>query len=144
MNSPNSPLEKGATAVKTPEPEELLRRFGARAALAREGVCTLFDALGSDGRTAFSRWKILFCRWAGRAADEPPRRLDRLAAQYGVSAGSGDPTALLFALQTYYALLVEGVAERFAPGADAELLPDNPFSWCATARGRSVGQLIER
>lgn len=74
MNSPKA--RSIATAVKTPTPEELLRRFGARAALAREGVCTLFDALGSDGRTAFSRWKILFCRWAGRAA------------QYGVSVTS--------------------------------------------------------
>ena len=142
MNSPKA--RSIATAVKTPTPEELLRRFGGRAALAREGVCTLFDALGSDGRSAFSRWKILFGRWAGRAADKPPRHLDRLAARYGVSAGSGDPAALLFALQTYYALLVEGVAERFAPGADAELLPDNPFSWCAAVRSRSVGRWIGR
>ncbi|MBU4271935.1 MAG: SAM-dependent methyltransferase [Planctomycetes bacterium] len=142
MNSPKA--RSIATADKTPTPEELLRRFGARAALAREGVCTLFDALGSDGRSAFSRWKILFGRWAGRAAEKPPRRLDRLAARYGVSAGSGDPAALLFALQTYYALLVEGVAERFAPGADAELLPDNPFSWCAAVRSRSVGRWIGR
>ncbi len=142
MNSPKA--RSIATAVKTPTPEELLRRFGARTALAREGVCTLFDALGSDDRSAFYRWKILFGRWAGRAAEKLSRRLDRLAAQYGVSAGSGDPAALLFALQTYYALLVEGVAERFAPGADAELLPDNPFSWCAAARSRSVGRLIGR
>ena len=142
MNSPKA--RSIATAVKPPTPEELLRRFGARAAFAREGVCTLFDALGSDGRTAFSRWKVLFGRWAGRAAEKLPRRLDRLAARYGVSVGSGDPAALLFALQTYYALLVEGVAKRFAPGADAELLPDNPFSWCAAVRSRSVGRWIGR
>ena len=86
----------------------------------------------------------MFGRWAGRAIDKLPQHLARLAKRYGVAADAGDATRLLFALQTYYAVLVNSLAERFAHGRVDGSLPGNPFSWPDRVRSKSVGRLIER
>ena len=125
-------------------PENLLRDFGGRAAVSRQAVRTLFDALGNDDSPAIARWMPFFGRWAGRAIDKLPQHLARLAARYGVAADAGNSARLLFALQTYYALLVKLLARQFGHGAIDDSLPGNPFSWCDSAGSPAVGQLVER
>ena len=141
--------------------ENLLHDFGGRAAVTREGVRTLFDALDADQSGALARWTAMFGRWAGRAIEKLPQHLARLAAHYDVAADGDCPdfrasengtvpfaasnaARLLFAMQTYYALLVNRLAERFGRGRVDGSLPGNPFSWCDAARSPSVESFRER
>ena len=162
-------------------PAALLRDFGARASVTRDGVRTLHDALLVAPPEALAHWRILFGKWAGRAADRVPRQLAKLASRYGIStnrhserseesswphinpstpprsfaalrmtappshktlqfACDGSDT-LLFALQTYYALVVNLVANRVVGGHGNDLLPDSPFAWHHTAATDAVGRL---
>jgi hypothetical protein len=114
-------------------PQNLLADFGARAAVTREGVRTLFEAIPADGHAAWERWQSQSAHWAGRHASGPAGPLARLVARYGIRADAGDGTAVLFALQSYYALLVRLVAERFGQGRLDAGLPNCPFAWCDSA-----------
>jgi hypothetical protein len=149
------PVDRPLTA------ENLLRDFGDKAAVTRDGVRTLFDALDADQTGAIAQWMAMFGRWAGRAIDKLPQHLARLAARYGIAADGDCPNfcasengtvpfevanaaRLLFAVQTYYALLVNHLAERFGHGRVDGSLPGNPFSWCDAVRSQSVDRLMER
>jgi hypothetical protein len=125
-------------------PQNLLQDFGAPAAVTRQGVRILHEALGVEGREAMERWMGYFGKWAGRALDKLPKHLARLAVRYGVSNSSEDASQLLFAMQTYYALLVKLLAERFGPGGVVDAIPDCPFSWCGSARSEAVSDLMGR
>ena len=86
----------------------------------------------------------MFGRWAGRAIDKLPQHLARLAGRYGIAADAANAARLLFAMQTYYALLVNQLAERFGHGRVDGSLPGNPFSWCDSAQSKPVERLVER
>jgi hypothetical protein len=131
-------------AAKPLTPQNLLNDFGARAVITRDGVQTLLDALDVDDGSSLERWKLCFGRWAGQALAKLPRHLARLATRYGVSNDVGHATALLLALQTYYALVVKLLAERFRPGGIDDGLPDNPFAWCESSSSMAVGRLVEQ
>jgi len=131
------------TEAAPPTPGGLLRDFGVKTALAREGVRALSQALDSDGRSAMDDWRAYFGRWAGRALDKRPQHLARLAGRYGLSTDV-DATMLLFALQTYYVLVVKFVAGRFGHGDLVDALPNNPFSWYASAQAKGVERLLDR
>ena len=130
-------------ADKPLTPQNLLDDFGAgRRSHARAlrrcwTPCTPTAARpGNDGR------RVL----AGGPDGSPPSRLGIL---HGWPAGmafqtAGDDAALLFALQTYYAMLVKLLAERFGLGRLDEGLPNNPFSWCDSARSKAVDRLADR
>ena len=138
-------------------PQNLLLDFGGKAAVTRDGVRTLFDALDADQSAAWVRWMTLFGRWAGRAIDKLPQQLARLANRYGIAADGDCPdfrlsengtvpfaARLLFAVQTYYALLVNQLAERFGHGRVDGSLPGNPFCWCDSAQSTPVERLVEQ
>jgi len=125
-------------------PQNLLLDFGGKAAVTRDGVRTLFDDLDADGSAALTRWTAMFGRWAGRAIDKLPQPLARLAGRYGIATDAANAARLLFAMQTYYALLVNVLAERFGHGRVDGSLPGNPFSWCDSERSKPVGRLVER
>jgi len=125
-------------------PQNLLLDFGGKAAVTRDGVRTLFDALEADQSAALTRWTAMFGRWAGRAIDKLPQPLARLAGRYGIATDAANAARLLFAMQTYYALLVNVLAERFGHGRVDGSLPGNPFSWCDSERSKPVGRLVER
>ena len=147
----NPPADRPLTS------QNLLLDFGGKAAVTREGVRTLFDALDADQCAALTRWMAMFGRWAGRAIEKLPQHLARLAARYGIarrglsqfsSQRKWDcPLAarLLFAMQTYYALLVNQLAERFGHGRVDGSLPGNPFAWCDSAAIEArPSRLVER
>jgi hypothetical protein len=115
-------------------PQRLLHDFGGRSAHSRQAVRAMFDALGDADRPAVERWMPHFGRWAGRAIDRLPRHLARLAGRYRIAADADNSVRLLFALQTYYALLVRRLAERFGHQSVDASLPGNPFCWCDSAR----------
>lgn len=125
-------------------PSRLVHDFGARAAVTREGVCVLHEALRSAPPAALAGWRSVLGKWAGRALERVPRHLAQLARRYGISTTLAGPDALLLVLQTYYALLVNLVSRQATGGRSGELLPDNPFSWYSTARLGAVDKLVAR
>ncbi len=124
-------------------PQNLLLDFGGKAAVTRGGVRTLFEASDEDP-AALTRWMTLFGRWAGRAIDKLPQHLARLAGRYDIETDAINAARLLLAMQTYYALLVNQLAERFGHGRVDGSLPGNPFSWCDSVRSKPVERLRER
>jgi hypothetical protein len=125
-------------------PQRLLHDFGSRAKLTRNAVRALFDALGDVDSPALEHWLPLFGRWAGRAVDRLPQHLTRLATRYGIAPDAGNSPRLLFALQTYYALLVRLLAQRFAGQSVDGSLPINPFRWCDSANSPAVVHTVQQ
>ena len=122
-------------------PQTLVRDFGARAAVARDAVCVLHDALKLTAPTTLARWRSHFGQWAGRALEKTPRHLARLAQRYRIAENAD---TLLFALQTYYAMLVDQVACRVLGQTGGDLLPGNPFSWYSASPSKGVQRLMDR
>ncbi len=143
-----------SSADKSLTPQNLLADFGARAAMTRQSVRTLLDALAAGDRSALQPWRRWLDRWIGQAVDKLPPCLAPMAQRYGVAAQTGESLTLLFALQTYYATLVALLAEQFGHGrTDEDMtgerridegMTDHPFSWPRSSRWKSVGRLIER
>ena len=125
-------------------PNGLRRDFGAGAAVTRDGVRALHDALESASPATFDAWRSHFGNWAGGALDRVPRHLAKLAGRYGVSTATNDSASLLLAMQTYYALLVTLVASRLLGGNRGEILPESPFTWYAGVASEAVQRLVDR
>jgi hypothetical protein len=95
------------------QPEYLHGDFGSDSTIAQEGVLTLYDEiLKTDNPKAqvfFNQWKILFGEVCGYDVENLSDKLKKLAEFYGVK-GKPHPGQLLFALHTYYALLIKLLA----------------------------------
>jgi hypothetical protein len=95
------------------QPEYLHGDFGSDSDIAKEGVLTLYDEiLKTDNPKAqvfFNQWKILFGEVCGYDVENLSDKLKKLAEFYGVK-GKPHPGQLLFALHTYYALLIKLLA----------------------------------
>lgn len=141
LTSPQKPATP--TIDRQLTPESLVRDFGARAIVTRESVRVLYDALELAGPTVLNRWRSYFGQWAGRAIEKTPQQLAKLAKRYHIVEVVEDADALLFALQTYYALVVDRVACRLSGQEDRDLLPGNPFSWYSTSSSKQVHQLLD-
>jgi len=141
MNT-NSPASR--THASPPIIEQLSGRFASSSPIAREGVNAIFESVSSDGRGAFARWSGLFTHWSGRSVDQIRQALRRPAERFGVPPRADCAAKLLFAMQSYFALLVELTAERFAAASVGELLPESPFAWCESPRGKPLGRFVER
>ncbi len=125
--TPNRNERRAAHAPKPPA------RFRRSRGGTREGVRVLHEALAGVPPTVLARWRAIFGKWAGRGAGKsaaPSGQTGRPIWHLLRRAGSD---TLLFALQTYYALLVSVVAGRLLGSNGEDLLPDNPFSWCSAA-----------
>ncbi len=95
------------TAAKALSAENLAGDFAAKAEVARHGVRALYEAVLAAEPLALGQWKTLFGRASGCDPGSPSPKIEKLAASYGIAAGGLKPDALLFALHTYYALLVK-------------------------------------
>lgn len=95
------------------QPEYLHGDFGSDSTIAQEGVRTLYDEiLNTDNPKAqvfFNQWKILFGEVCGYDVENLSDKLKKLAEFYAVK-GKPHPGQLLFALHTYYALLIKLLA----------------------------------
>ncbi len=95
------------------QPEYLHGDFGSDSLIAQEGVRTLYDEIlkteNPKAQVFFSQWKILFGEVCGYDVENLSDKLKKLAEFYGVK-GKPHPGQLLFALHTYYALLIKLLA----------------------------------
>jgi Eco57I restriction-modification methylase len=95
------------------QPEYLHGDFGSDSRIAQEGVATLYEEiLNTDNPRAqvfFSQWKILFGEVCGYDVENLTDKLKKLAEFYGVK-GRPHPAQLLFALHTYFAVLIKLLA----------------------------------
>lgn len=93
--------------------DELLRDFGPKSEITVKMVKILYDkVVASKSRKVealFNDWKRLFSQVCAYSPD----KLKGLEAEYGVS-GKVDYSALLFAVHTYYALLMKLLAAEVA------------------------------
>src|SRR5713226_2892455 len=95
------------------QPEYLHGDFGSDSLIAQEGVRTLYDEIlkteNPKAQVFFSQWKILFGEVCGYDVENLSEKLKKLAEFYGVK-GKPHPAQLLFALHTYYAVLIKLLA----------------------------------
>jgi hypothetical protein len=95
------------------QPEYLHGDFGSDSRIAQESVGTLYDEiLKTDNPRAqvfFNQWKILFGEVCGYDVENLTEKLKKLADFYGVK-GRPHPAQLLFALHTYFAVLIKLLA----------------------------------
>lgn len=105
MDGPQSRPRRNTAKVLSAE--NLVRDFAARAEVARLGVRTLYEAVLAAEPPALQQWKALFSNASGYDPLAASAKIEKLAASYGTTAGGLRPHAMLFALHTYYALLVK-------------------------------------
>lgn len=95
------------------QPEYLHGDFGSDSRIAQEAVGALYnEILTTDNPRAqvfFNQWKILFGEVCGYDVENLTDKLKKLAEFYGVK-GKPHPAQLLFALHTYYAVLIKLLA----------------------------------
>jgi SAM-dependent methyltransferase len=95
------------------QPEYLHGDFGSDSVIAQEGVRTLYEEIcktdNPKAQVFFNQWKILFGEVCGYDVENLSDKLKKLAVFYGVT-GSPEPAPLLFAVHTYYAVLIKLLA----------------------------------
>jgi hypothetical protein len=95
------------------QPEYLNGDFGSDSPVAREGVRTLYrEILATENPKAqvfFNQWKILFGEVCGYDVENLSDKLKKLAEFY-IEDRKPQPAPLLFAVHTYYAILIKLVA----------------------------------
>ena len=95
------------------QPEYLHGDFGSESAVAQEGVRALYEEIlttkNPKADVFFSQWKILFGEVCGYDVESPSEKLHKLAGFYGIK-GDPQPAQLLFAVHSYYAILIKLLA----------------------------------
>lgn len=126
-------------------PEGLPSAFGRRGTETRSSVATLLATLARSpqARAALERWKMLVDRACGRDVSQRSPALVRLAEEYGLASSEVRPEELLFAVQSYYALLVRLVVRQILPTAAQESLgADDPLAWPFQAQEPAIADLV--
>jgi hypothetical protein len=98
---------------KALSPEELLKDFGPDSVTAREAVKIFYSKL----MRASPKTKVLFDDWRrvfSQVCAYSPDKIKGLGDFYGFGKNRLDPEKLLFALQTYYALIMKLLAAEVA------------------------------
>jgi len=93
--------------------EELLKDFGPESSVANESIKILYGKmLGTSPRTQmlFEDWRRVFSQVCAYS----PEKIKGLEEVYGFGKGKADPEKLLFALHTYYALIMKLLAAEVA------------------------------
>jgi hypothetical protein len=92
------------------QPEYLHGDFGSESEVARTGVLALYEEIVSTkdpkAQVFFNQWKILFGEVCGYDVENTSEKLSALAEAYVVK-GRPQGAQLLFAVHTYYALLLK-------------------------------------
>jgi hypothetical protein len=97
------------------QPEYLYGDFGSEgeSGIAKLGVQTLYDEIrkteNPKAEVFFNQWKILFGEVCGYDVENLSDKLKKLAEFYGVH-GKPEPAPLLFAVHSYYAILIKLLA----------------------------------
>jgi hypothetical protein len=95
------------------QPEYLHGDFGSESTVAQEGVRALYEQIlatqNPKAQVFFNQWKILFGEVCGYDVENLSDKLKKLAEFYVVK-GKPQPAPLLFAVHTYYAILIKLLA----------------------------------
>lgn len=95
------------------QPEYLHGDFGSESPIAQEGVRSLYEEIlhseNPKAQVFFNQWKILFGEVCGYDVENLSDKLKKLAEFYVVK-GKPQPAPLLFAVHTYYAILIKLLA----------------------------------
>ena len=124
--------------------ERLEAWFGARSAFAGESLLALCAALTRREPSQFDAWRDVAGRLYGCALDTLPARLKGPLKQARVGENAVPPDRVLFALQSYYALVVRRVAVELGGEVAAGTLDDSVFSWMHADASPEVVALIEQ
>jgi hypothetical protein len=104
--------------VREVSPQQIVSDFGGKGEFARRGVQSLVAAMVSDAaKESLAQWTALFRKTCGQDWPRPMARLDRLARHYGVAHDDARPALVLFALQTWYVLLLKLLASHVLAAA---------------------------
>jgi SAM-dependent methyltransferase len=97
------------------QPEYLHGDFGSESQTAQEGVRALYEEIltttNPKAQVFFNQWKILFGEVCGYDVENLSDKLNKLAEFYLVK-GKTQPAQLLFAVHTYYAILIKLLASE--------------------------------
>jgi len=97
------------------QPEYLHADFGSESPVAQEGVRALYEDIlataNPKAQVLFAQWKILFGEVCGYDVENLSDKLKKLAEFYVVKA-KPQPAQLLFAVHTYYAILIKLLASE--------------------------------
>jgi type I restriction-modification system DNA methylase subunit len=97
------------------QPEYLHGDFGSDSQTAQEGVRALYEEIlnttNPKAQVFFNQWKILFGEVCGYDVENLSDKLHKLAEFYHVK-GKTQPAQLLFAVHTYYAILIKLLASE--------------------------------
>lgn len=95
------------------QPEYLHGDFGSDSRLAQEGIGILYEEIlrtdNPRSQVFFNQWKILFGEVCGYDVDNLSDKLKKLAEFYRIE-GKPQPAQLLFAVHTYFAVLIKLLA----------------------------------
>ncbi len=124
--------------------ERLEACFGARGPLALESLRVLGAVIAREEPPPFPSWRCVAASLYGNAVDAPYPHLERLLGRPGAGRCPLPPDRALFALQTYYAIVVRRVAAELCGEAAAGVLDDPMFSWLAGGASREGATVVRR
>ncbi|MGA2798478.1 MAG: N-6 DNA methylase [Thermoguttaceae bacterium] len=107
-------------------PDNLARDFGPRSAISKRCVAKLWNILRA-GHPALAGWKLRFGRILGTDWQRSEKALHACARKLGIKCDDFQPDVFLFALQAYYALLLQLLVRRF-PRLERIDFSEEPFS----------------
>jgi Eco57I restriction-modification methylase/N-6 DNA Methylase len=120
-------LKPGKDNEKLLLPDNLARDFGPRSAISKRCIAKLFDILQS-GHPSLAIWNLRFGRIFGSDWQRSEKALNVYARKLGIEYDRSKPDVFIFALQTYYALLLQLLLRRF-PALERIDISEEPFSW---------------
>ncbi|HEY2032756.1 MAG TPA: N-6 DNA methylase [Rhizomicrobium sp.] len=125
--------------------ENLVRDFGNKSLKAQHGVSVLYNTLlktaSPKAKVFFHQWTVLFGEVCGYDVTSENEKIAKLAESYGIK----NPKAaqLLFALQTYYAIVMKFLAAEIA--ATFTPLGTSIVRQCAASSSSSkLSSLVQR
>ncbi len=139
----NEPSDLNTGGARSLTAVDLARDFGPRAAAGRRCVAKLY-AIFRAGHPALASWKLCFGRIWGADWQRSTKALQALAHKMAIDCEEFKPDAFLFALQTYYARLLEILVRRFCPfkKSDFSLEPFSGRLWDDDAQLAAEGERL--
>ncbi|HYW81005.1 MAG TPA: hypothetical protein VE890_15600, partial [Thermoguttaceae bacterium] len=106
--------------------------FAGKSPVAQYAVRTCYNALAATehGRAtaALDHWRTLFSKTSGSDLRTASSRFEKLATWYGIDKASLRTDALLFALHTYYAMLIRLLVGRVSAQSRDTPCPSETFT----------------
>lgn len=132
---------------KPDAPKPLAAHFGPAGDLPRQAVQGLLAAVRAGDREvccALADWRRQAADGRGDLARDTAG-IAALAESYGLAARGRDPAELLFAVESYYALLVGLLVQHLAANAASwETTREDPLCWCLRAASGRVLETVDR